>query len=379
MNVLFIGGTGRLSKDSAALAAERGMHVTLLTRGSAERSIFFPSGCDSLQGDIRDTEGCRRLLEGKWFDVVVDFITFNTSQLEDTLDIVGPHCEQYVFISSATVYSVRNERELISEERTPVGNRAWEYAWNKYLCETRLAERHANGTAPQYTIVRPYVTYGNTRVPYPIVPFDSMKEWSFIERIRLGLPVPAFDKGGTLTTITHTKDFAKGMVGLFGNVKAYGEAFHITSDEEVVLADVIRCLESALHLEAHLVDVPREALYRRAPEYRQVIEGDKGETRRFDSSKIRKVVPGFSCDIALEDGIENTVAYLSNTPQLQKIDWRWMGQMDRLLLNPSEARNARALYGFASNGDRFKYMIGYHNSIENAARKVKKVIKRLGS
>lgn len=376
MDILFLGGTGRLSKDSAALAAERGMNVTLLTRGSAERSIFFPNGCSSLQGNIRDTESCRRILEGRHFDVVVDYLTFNTVQLDNTLDVISPHCKQYIFVSSATAYDVANEREPISEDRTPVGNRTWKYAWNKYLCEMRLAERRKNDTVPQYTIVRPYVTYGNTRVPYPIVPFDSMKEWSFIERMRQGLPIPTFDEGRTFTTITHTQDFAKGMVGLFGNRRAYGEAFHITSDEEVVLADVIRCLESALDLDANVIDVSRDALYKRASEYRQVIEGDKGETRRFDSSKIKTVVPGFSCDISLADGITDTVSYLSNTPQLQNIDWRWMGQMDRLLLSSAEARDARASYAFPSNSDRLKYMNGYHNIIEVTARKIKRAIKR---
>lgn len=365
MDVLFIGGTGRLSKDTASLAAECSMNVTLLTRGSSDRSIFFPEGCRSLTGDIRDTESCQRLLQGKHYDVVVDYLSFNTDQLDKTLDVVMPLCSQYIFISSATVYEP-NSYELISEASTPVGNPKWQYAWNKYLCERRLAERFTNELAPAFTIVRPYVTYGNTRVPYPLVPFNTMKEWSFIERLRLGLPVPTFDEGKTLTTITHTRDFAKGMVGLFANTNAYGEAIHITSDEKVTWGNVLEQLERALGVNANIVDVPRENIYKEIPAYKPVLEGDKGKVTRFDSSKIKEIVPSFSPSVSLADGIADMVDYLCDHPQLQKIDWKWMGQIDRLTLNAKQAKKAKKQYSLFSKGDQIKYMIGSHRLLDDA-------------
>ncbi len=147
-----------------------------------------------------------------------------------------------------------------------------------------MATRRAEGTGPQYTIVCPYVTYGNTRIPYPLVPQDNAKEWSFAERIRLGLPIPTFDAGSTPTTLTHTRDFAKGMVGLFGNEGAYGEAYHITSDEPVTWGMVVDGLEEALGVEAVRADVAHDRIYRELPEYCAIVEGDKGRPTRFDNS-----------------------------------------------------------------------------------------------
>ena len=112
MKVLFIGGTGRLSKDTAAFAVERGMDVTLLTRGSASRSLFVTKGCETLRGDIRKPDACRAALAGREFDVVVDHLTFNVSQLESTLGVIGGKCGQCVFVSFATVYEIGPEGNL---------------------------------------------------------------------------------------------------------------------------------------------------------------------------------------------------------------------------------------------------------------------------
>lgn len=376
MDVLFIGGTGRLSKDTAALASQCGMNVTLLTRGSSERMIFAPEDCELLRGDIRNPEECRQLLSGRKFDVVVDYLSYTVSQLENTLDIISTHCRQFVFISSATVYGLDSGDVPISESRATIGNRKWQYAWNKFLCEELLA-RYSAENGIDYTIVRPYVTYSNTRIPYPLVPFDNAKEWSFAERMKLGLPVPTFDDGRTQTTLTHTRDFAKGVVGLFGNESAHGEAFHITSDEFVTWNAVIDALETALGLHSSRVNIPRESLFEKLPEYKPVVEGDKGRTMRFDNSKIKAAVPNFSCEIKLIDGMAEMVEFYEGHPELKKIDWIWMGKMDRLLLDRNEQDAAKMLYSFQTYEDRMRYSIGYHSKFEKLIRLPRKVVQRL--
>src|SRR5271168_4796409 len=53
MKVLFIGGTGTISTACTKLAAERGIELTLLTRGQREASI--PRGVKTVTADIHDT------------------------------------------------------------------------------------------------------------------------------------------------------------------------------------------------------------------------------------------------------------------------------------------------------------------------------------
>ena len=140
MKILFIGGTGRLSSDVAKLALEKNNDVYLLTRGSNNRKKFVDPRYKMIYGNIRDTEECKKKLKDFKFDVIIDFLTFNTEQLENTLDVIKNHYKQYIFISTATVYSKNNEDEIISENKTIVGNKKWKYAYDKFLCEEKIKE-----------------------------------------------------------------------------------------------------------------------------------------------------------------------------------------------------------------------------------------------
>ena len=55
-----------------------------------------------------------------------------------------------------------------------------------------------------------------------------------------GKPVIIHGDGTTLWTVTHNSDFAKGFVGLMGNIRAIGEAVQITSDESLTWNQIIR-------------------------------------------------------------------------------------------------------------------------------------------
>lgn len=356
MKVLFIGGTGRLSKDVAALAQNLGNQVFLLTRGSSERKLFVNDGYHMIYGNIRDTAKSKELLKDQYFDVIIDFLSYNLEQLKNTLDIIEGHYRQYIFISTATVYKKKDEEEIISEGSTAVGNDRWAYAYNKYLCEEFIKEYFENKSDADFTIVRPYVTYGNTRIPYPIVPLDTSKEWTIIHRILNLQPILTFDQGQTLTTLTHTRDFAKGVVGLFGNKKAFGEAYHITNPENVTWGQVLDTMEGILDIKLVRVDLKQEMIYDSMPQYKQILLGDKGTTMRFNNKKILRDVPSFSCEVSLDSGIREMIEFYRSHPELQKIDYRWNGEVDRLCAKQG-VKNLHK-YAFATAKDRKEYRIG---------------------
>ncbi len=57
MKVLFIGGTGLISTACSALAVEKGIHLTLLNRGTSMRSPV--AGAELLQADIHNLDSMR--------------------------------------------------------------------------------------------------------------------------------------------------------------------------------------------------------------------------------------------------------------------------------------------------------------------------------
>ena len=88
MKVLFIGGTGNISKVCAELAMVRGHDVTLLNRG---KNNAVP-GARQIVADMSDTAAVASALGTERWDVVADFIIFTPEQLEQRIGLFrGPH------------------------------------------------------------------------------------------------------------------------------------------------------------------------------------------------------------------------------------------------------------------------------------------------
>ena len=135
MRVLFIGGTGNISTACTQLAAQRGIDLTLATRG--RRAAPLPAGVRTLTLDMDDARGAAQALAAQAFDVVVDWIAFTPAHIERDLNLFRGRTGQYVFISSASAYQKPSGDYLITES-TPLANPYWDYSRDKIACEDRL-------------------------------------------------------------------------------------------------------------------------------------------------------------------------------------------------------------------------------------------------
>jgi nucleoside-diphosphate-sugar epimerase len=328
MKLLLLGGTGCLSGDIAALAAQRDdIELYVLNRGSRPR--FVPERACCLQADLGKPDEVSAVLAGMTFDVVADFPTYGVEQLEHNLDLFRGRCKQYVFISSGAVYRTRTNCEVITEARTMVGNTLWSYARNKILCERRLqAEYETSGL--HYTIVRPAFTYNRLRILHPVGPGHQQYSWTIANRILQGKPLLVHDDGTALCSVTHTEDFAQAFVGLCGNPAAYGEAYHITSDECHTWNRVAEMVGDALGRRPLLCHVP-------AHDLGFELGGDFGEklisfARHgvYDSSKIRAAVPEFVCATHFPEGVARTIKFYRDNPEFQVVDEWFDRKMDEI-------------------------------------------------
>lgn len=354
MKILFIGGTGRLSSDVAKLALHKKNKVYLLTRGSDKRKRYINPEYTMIYADIRNKVDCKEKIEGLKFDVIIDFLTYNVEELKSTLEIINGHYKQYVFISTATVYDKIKKGEKITEKNTPKGNSKWSYSYNKFLCEKYLNEFFKKQHECYYTIIRPYVTYNEYRIPYPIIPQDNFYEYSLIERIKQGKNIPVIENGNIKTTITNTKDFAKGVVGLFCNDKAINEDFHITSNENVTWGMVIDYIKEYYHSDSKKVNFSIKEFGKEYPLYKDILLGDKGREMLFDDRKIKGVVPSFNCDILLKDGINDVIKFYEENKEFRNIDYYWYGKIDRICKDKKEKK-------FEKYEDKIKYNFAYYN------------------
>lgn len=291
MKVLFIGGTGVISSECSKLCVEKGIDLFLLNRGKSFRTP--PDKAKIINADIRDVEAVRRALTGEKFDVVVDWIAFEEEHVKNDFEIFSDKTAQYIFISSASAYQKPIPKLPITEE-TPLENAFWAYSRAKIACENFLMNVYKENNFP-VTIVRPSHTYDETKNPLKenYLPFHRMK---------LGKPIIIHDDGNSTWTLTHTKDFAKGFVGLLGNSLTIGEAYQITSDETLTWNEIAKHLATCAGYELKIANIPSAFIKKYDDEWGDGLLGDKAHSVKFDNSKIRKIVPDFNPSIKFEQG-----------------------------------------------------------------------------
>jgi nucleoside-diphosphate-sugar epimerase len=320
MKVLFIGGTGTISSACSRLAVERGIELYLLNRGESVRPA--PEGARVLRGNIRNLDEIRHVLQGHQFDAAVDWIVYTPEQAHADVELFRDRTAQYVFISSASVYQTPPALLPVTES-TPLDNPYWDYARAKIACENVLTQAYRGEKFPM-TIVRPSHTYDQTKLPV-------QGGYTVVHRMRQGKPVIVHGDGTSLWTLTHHRDFAKGLVGLLGNSHAIGNAFHITSDEILTWNQIYEIVAHAAGAAARLVHVPSEVIAAYDPQWGAGLLGDKAHSMIFDNTKIKRAVPDFVAAIPFARGAPEIIAWFDAAPARQVVDQRLDQLMDRMI------------------------------------------------
>jgi len=315
MKALFIGGTGTISGAITRQLAESGCELYLLNRGNRKADI--PPGVKVLIGDIQQEEEVAALLADLEFDVVADFIAFEPAHLERDYRLFKDKTKQFVFISSASAYQKPLSDYRITEG-TPLSNPYWEYSRNKIACEDYLMKQYRENGFP-VTIVRPSHTYSERSIPLGL--HGSKGSWQVAKRLLDNKPVIIHGDGTSLWTMTHSRDFAKGFIGLMGNIHAIGEAVQITSDESLTWNQIYAILADALGVKLNAVHVSSDFLAACAEgDYWGPLHGDKANTVVFDNAKLKRLVPDFTATTRLDQGLKETVAHILAHPELQTED-----------------------------------------------------------
>jgi len=327
MKVLMIGGTGNISIAVTDLLIERGHELILYCLDNGLKREQQISGATIQYGDINDEQAVAAFLTDQYYDVVVDWTVMLPREAERDIRLFQGNTKHYMLISSASGYQHPAKAYRITEE-TPLENQFWEYSRNKIACEARVMEAYQNDGFPA-TIIRPSLTFGDGIVPYVMTSWSH--PWSLIDRMRKGKRIIVPGDGTSLWTITHNTDFAKGIVGLMGNPKTIGEAFHITSDEVLTWETIGRQMADEIGVQWNPVHISSEFIVKFMPDMVGGLFGDKIESAVFDNTKLKQFVPDFHSDMTFRDGFKRTFEYLLIHPELQMVDDAFEKQIDRVI------------------------------------------------
>jgi nucleoside-diphosphate-sugar epimerase len=323
LRALIIGGNGIISSSVSRLAVERGFDLTVVNRGvSTARAPL--AGVRRLVGDASDAASIAAAIGNEEFDIVANFRSFLPTQVKADIQLFAGRTAQYLYISSASAYQKPVARLPITES-TPLRNPYWQYSRDKIASEDALVEAYRSSGFP-VTIVRPSHTYDET-----LIPIEG--GWTMLDRMRRGVPVPVHGDGTSLWTLTHTRDFAVGFVGLMGNPIAIGDTFQITSDFVYPWDAIYRMLGSALGVEPTLVHVASERIATAIPEWGPGLLGDKSHSVIFDNSKVRAVVPEFNPTTTFAQGAREIVSWYDADESRRSVDAVLGSSIDALIAN----------------------------------------------
>lgn len=324
MKLLFIGGSGIISRAVAEQALAAGHELWLLNRGQ-HRPV---PGARTLVADINDPAAAGAALAGHTWDAVVQWIAFGPEDIRRDLALFAGCTRQYVFISSASIYE-KPARHYVITESTPRANPHWEYSRKKIAAELELEAAHA-ATGFPYTIVRPSLTYGDDQIPLVLNAWQA--PWTAIDRLRRGAPLIIPGDGSSVWTITHNSDFATGLTGLLGHPEAIGQAFHITSDEALTWNQYFTLTAEAAGVAApKFVHIASDFIIACVPSVEGTLLGDKAVSAVFDNSKLKRLVPHFATRTRFAEGIRRTLAWFEADPARQSIDADLNQRWDKLI------------------------------------------------
>ncbi|WP_431032740.1 NAD-dependent epimerase/dehydratase family protein [Streptomyces sp. P6-2-1] len=322
MRVLFVGGTGVISSAAARAVLARGDELTVLTRGTSRRPV--PAGARALRADFGDEDAVRAALGTARFDVVVDFIGYDTAHVDRAVRLFRARTDSYVYVSTGSVYARPAPRQPVDESSA---RRAGSFDYPRLKLECELAVEAAYRDGFPATIVRAAHVYDETVVPL-------LAGWTAIDRWRRGLPVVVHGDGTSLWNLLHARDFARALAGLLGDDRLLGESVHITSDTPLSWDAIHTTLARAAGAEPLLVHRSSEDIGREIDWMGPVLTEDFRHSLVYDNSKLHRLLPGLPPETSFRRGAAEILAWYDADPARRKVSADLDAAFDRLAARP---------------------------------------------
>lgn len=300
MKILIIGGTGVISREVLRQLVEKKFHVTIVNRGRSLSSI--PDEVEVLYQDRKEKAGFAELFTNRTFDTVIDMISFNADDIRQTIDVFKDKTGQIMIVSSVAAYkrplrSIPTRESDIEFWESP----AYVYGYEKALMEEYIFQRISS--APPITVIRPSLTFGEGCRNVGVI----RQNIGILDRIRRSKPLLMFGDGTNPWSFTFTPDLARMMIGLIGNSRAFGEAFHLANQERTNWLDLYLEFGKIAGKEPKILYVPSDLLYKTDPETFGHIYFEKSHPGLFDDTKYRQATGDTERCTKLADGLKDVV------------------------------------------------------------------------
>ena len=374
MNILVLGGTGAMGRPLVKkLSKENIVYVTSRTAKASNGNIKY------IQGNATQIDFIEDLLIKKSWDCIVDFMVHSESNLKTLIPKILDNTKQYVFISSARVYS---QSEVPITEDTPrlldVCKDEEYLKTNEYaLAKAREENLLFNSGKKNFTIIRPTITYNTHRLQLGVL---EKENWLY--RALHGRSIVfSEDINNKLTTMTYGDDVSMGIASIIGKEEALGEAFHITYPASLpwseVLGIYLTVLKKHTGKDIPVVMTKKSTNLKFKNRVYQLIYS-RYFNRTFDNSKIAQFTD-ISTFTAPQQGLAHCLENFLKEPYFRNIAW------DLEAVNDKTAGERTPLKEIPNIGNKMIYfcyrnnvlfLLKAYNFSIRVLNKIKKIIKK---
>jgi 2'-hydroxyisoflavone reductase len=316
MRLLILGGTGFIGPHQIRYALARGHRVTVFNRGRQRKA--WPGPVEELVGD---REGNLKALEGRDWDACIDNPTSLPIWVRDTARVLKGHVEQYVFISTISVYAA-NDRP--ADETAPLAV----YEGGDPMAETTKslnADRRLYGPLKAMSEQEARAQYGESattilRASLIVGPGDETDRFTYWPvRLARGGEVLAPGDGSDPVQFTDVRDLAEWTIHLAeqritGVFNAAGPAYPITMRQ--MLAEIAQ----GIHVDPKLLWGPAAFLHKNKVSPwsdMPVWIPAQGETLGFHRRNISRAIAAGLTYRPLPLTAADTLAWLRTSPERQ--------------------------------------------------------------
>lgn len=284
------------------------------------------------QGNARNKEWLSKIAKDKKFDVIVDFMVYESNEFKNNIELLLQMTKHYVFLSSSRVYSNSRNKPITEEFPRLLDNcqdKAYLLTDEYALAKAREEDILINRKNKNWTIVRPYITYNSERLQ-----LGTMEKESWLYRAIHGRTIVfTKDVAECLTTLTYGNDVAKGIALIIGKTEAYGEIFHIVGTESMKWKDVAILYQNEIKrltgIFPHILYLEDDEEFCKAFNNKYQVYYDRLFQRTFDSSKIAKIGGEIDYTPMSKGLIKCLDEFILNKHQFRDINWVTEAWIDR--------------------------------------------------
>lgn len=324
MKILLLGGTGAIGTSITKYlnCSDNEIHITSRRNRNDSENVHY------LLGDAHNDAFLDQILQTK-YDVIVDLMIYTTEELKARVNKLIQSTDHYFFMSSSRVYA--NSSDCLSESSPLIIDVCKDYQFlqtDDYALSKAREERIiSDSKLLNWTIVRPYITYGYSRFQLGV--FEK-EDWLF-RAINGRTIVFMNDIADKYTSLTYGDDVGMCIAKLIGKSSSKGEFYNIANPENIKWMDILDIyksrIENKLGREIDVLMLKDSIEFQKVFERPYQIIYDRAYDRRFDSTKI--IAATGVKFTAVHRGLSDCIDHFLEDPRFGGINGRYEGWFDK--------------------------------------------------